>query len=133
MGILEQLEAGLRPGLEIPELARSGMPQLEEEEPALDGLLLTVGVFNLLTGGSTGDTDLLLLLVLLLLLLSSCLPVHCIPLVASPILEVARGIANCPLTRLARLLVGCCCCCCCCCLMWPTILLLMLLNWPVGW
>ena len=59
MGILEQLEAGLRPGLEIPELARSGMPQLEEEEePAFKGLLLAVGVFNLLTGGSTGDTDL---------------------------------------------------------------------------
>ena len=60
MGILEQLEAGLRPGLEIPELARSGMPQLleEVEEPPFNGLLLAVGVFNLLTGGSTGDTDL---------------------------------------------------------------------------
>ena len=56
MGILEQLEAGLRPGLEIPELARSGMPQLEE--PAFNGLLLALGVFNLLTGGSTGETDL---------------------------------------------------------------------------
>ena len=58
MGILEQLEAGLRPGLEIPELARSGMPQLELEEPAFKGLLLAEGVFNLLAGGSTGDTDL---------------------------------------------------------------------------
>ena len=58
MGILEQLEAGLSPGLEIPELARSGMPQLEEEEDAFNGLLRTVGVFNLLSGGSTGDTDL---------------------------------------------------------------------------
>ena len=56
MGILEQLEAGLRPGLEIPE-ARSGIPQLEEED-AFNGLLLTVGVFSLLSGGSTGDTDL---------------------------------------------------------------------------
>ena len=56
MGILEQLEAGLSPGLEIP--ARSGMPQLEEEEDAFNGLLRTVGVFNLLSGGSTGDTDL---------------------------------------------------------------------------
>ena len=55
MGILEQLEAGLSPGLEIP--ARSGMPQLEEED-AFNGLLRTVGVFNLLSGGSTGDTDL---------------------------------------------------------------------------
>ena len=60
MGILEQLEAGLRPGLEIPELARSGIPQLEDEdeEPAFNGLLLALGVFNLLTGGSMGDTDL---------------------------------------------------------------------------
>ena len=57
MGILEQLEAGLRPGLEIPEEARSGMPQLEEEE-AFNGMLLAVGVFSLLSGGSTGDTDL---------------------------------------------------------------------------
>ena len=58
MGILEQLEAGLRPGLEIPE-ARSGIPQLEEEEEtAFNGLLLAVGVFSLLSGGSTGDTDL---------------------------------------------------------------------------
>ena len=55
MGILEQLEAGLRPGLEIPE-ARSGIPQLPED--AFNGLLRTVGVFNLLTGGSTGETDL---------------------------------------------------------------------------
>ena len=58
MGILEQLEAGLRPGLEIPEEARSGMPQLEEEEEAFNGMLLAVGVFSLLSGGSTGDTDL---------------------------------------------------------------------------
>ena len=60
MGILEQLEAGLRPGLEIPELARRGIPQLEDEdeEPAFNGLLLAEGVFNLLTGGSMGDTDL---------------------------------------------------------------------------
>ena len=57
MGILEQLEAGLSPGLEIPELARSGMPQLAEED-AFNGLLLAVGVFSLLSGGSTGDTDL---------------------------------------------------------------------------
>ena len=56
MGILEQLEAGLSPGLEIPE-ARSGIPQLLEEE-AFNGLLLAVGVFSLLSGGSTGDTDL---------------------------------------------------------------------------
>jgi len=130
MGILEQLEAGLRPGLEIPELARSGMPQLELEEPAFNGLLLALGVFNLLTGGSTGDTDLLLLLVLLLLLLSSCLPVHCIPLVARPSLEVARGIANWPLTRLARLLVASRPICWCLVLL-P--ILLLLFNWPVGW
>ena len=59
IGILEQLEAGLRPGLEIPEPARSGIPQLVvEEQLAFNGLLLAVGVFNLLTGGSTGDTDL---------------------------------------------------------------------------
>ena len=57
MGILEQLEAGLRPGLEIPE-ARSGIPQLLEEEAVFNGLLLAVGVFSLLSGGSTGDTDL---------------------------------------------------------------------------
>ena len=73
---------------------------------------------------------LLLLVLLLLLLLSSCLPVHCIPLVARPSLEVARGIANCPLTRLARLLVAS--RPICWCLMLPPILLL-LFNWPVGW
>ena len=56
MGILEQLEAGLRPGLEIPE-ALSGIPQLLEED-VFNGLLLAVGVFSLLSGGSTGDTDL---------------------------------------------------------------------------
>ena len=56
MGILEQLEAGLSPGLEIPE-ALSGIPQLLEED-AFNELPLTVGVFSLLSGGSTGDTDL---------------------------------------------------------------------------
>ena len=88
---------------------------------------------------------LLVLLLLLLLLLSSCLPVHCIPLVARPSLEVARGIANWLLTRLARLLLARLLVAkllvakllvasrpICWCLMLPPILLL-LFNWPVGW
>ena len=62
MGILEQLEAGLRAGLGIPE-ARTGIPRLEvdeevEVEDTFEGLLRTVGVFSLLRGGSTGETDL---------------------------------------------------------------------------
>ena len=62
MGILEQLEAGLRAGLGIPE-ARTGIPRLEvdeevEVEDTFEGLLRTVGVFSLLSGGSTGETDL---------------------------------------------------------------------------
>ena len=62
MGILEQLEAGLRAGLGIPE-ARTGIPRLEvdeevEVEDTFEGLLRTVGVSSLLSGGSTGETDL---------------------------------------------------------------------------
>ena len=53
MGMREQLEAGLSPGLEIPEALR-GMP--EDCEVAL---LRVLGAFRRLGGvGSTGDTDL---------------------------------------------------------------------------
>ena len=52
MGIREQLEAGLRPGLEMPEALR-GMP--EDWETALVRVL---GALRRLGGGSTGDTDL---------------------------------------------------------------------------
>ena len=53
MGMREQLEAGLSPGLEIPEALR-GMP--EDCEVAL---LRVLGALRRLGGvGSTGDTDL---------------------------------------------------------------------------
>ena len=52
MGIREQLEAGLRPGLEMPEALR-GMPEAWEA-----ALVRVLGALRRLGGGSTGDTDL---------------------------------------------------------------------------
>ena len=52
MGIREQLEAGLRPGLEMPEALR-GIPEAWEA-----ALVRVLGALRRLGGGSTGDTDL---------------------------------------------------------------------------